>query len=397
MKPVHVVCLFATLVSMLVLAQSGRTPRANRSNGLIARPRPGVPLNSSQMPQGIPFARRKAGEFKVAGAPQASGLNFANVAAYDSGGPYATSVAVADVNGDGKPDLLVANAWACIEGCGKGSVGVLLGNGDGTFQTAVTYGSGGLEAISVAVADVNGDGKPDLLVANECAGGNCDAVAVLLGNGDGTFQTAVTYGSGGLEATYVTVADVNGDGKPDLLVANYNSNDVGVLLNNGDGTFQTAVTYSSGGSNPNSVAVTDVNRDGKLDLLVANDGSNDVGVLLGNGDGTFRTAVNYGSGGYGADSVAVAQLRGSGRPFDIVVANCGPNCAVDGNVAVLLGNGDGTFQTAVNYDSGRYDPASVAVADVNGDGKPDLAVAACGDPACRGGYVGVLLGNGDGT
>ena len=105
----------------------------------------------------------------------------------------------------------------------NGWLGVLLGNGDGTFQAAVTYGSGGYSPSSVAVADVNGDGKPDLVVANSCLGQNCDtngSVGVLLGNGDGTFQTAVTYGSGGEATSSVAVADVNGDGKPDMVVAN---------------------------------------------------------------------------------------------------------------------------------------------------------------------------------
>src|SRR5438876_797547 len=137
------------------------------------------------------------------------------------------SVAVADVNGDGKPDLLVANE-------GNATVGVLLGNGDGTFQPVVTYGSGGSGANSVAVADVNGDGKPDLLVATSLSA----TVGVLLGNGDGTFQSAVTYGSGGLNrASSVVGADVNGDGRPDLLVGTCNSfscfvGAVSVLLNN---------------------------------------------------------------------------------------------------------------------------------------------------------------------
>ena len=87
----------------------------------------------------------------------------------------------------------------------------------------VTYDSGGYEAQSVAVADVNGDGKPDLVVANLCASSDCTnggVVGVLLGNGDGTFQAAVSYGSGGQDAESVAVADVNGDGKPDLVVAN---------------------------------------------------------------------------------------------------------------------------------------------------------------------------------
>ncbi len=93
---------------------------------------------------------------------------------YNSGGYEDFSVAVADVNGDGKPDLVVANYCASSSNCSNGTVSVLLGNGDGTFQAPVSYNSGGEEAYSVAVADVNGDGKPDLLVANECvSNGNC--------------------------------------------------------------------------------------------------------------------------------------------------------------------------------------------------------------------------------
>ena len=138
-----------------------------------------------------------------------------------------------------------------------GSVGVLPGNGDGTFQAAVSYGSGGFKALSVAVADVNGDAKPDLLVANYSANGTLGpgGVGVLLGKGDGTFQAAVSYGSGGYDATSVAVADVNGDGELDLAVTDGNNgcgdnplvSCVSVLLGNGDGTFQTAVTYDSGG------------------------------------------------------------------------------------------------------------------------------------------------------
>ena len=133
----------------------------------------------------------------------------------------ADSVAVADVNGDGKPDVLVASEFV-INDYNNGTVGVLLGNGDGTFQTAVTYGSGGDAARSVALGDVNGDGKPDVLVGN---GSSPGTVGVLLGNGDGTFQTAVSYNSGGNDARSVAVADVNRDGKPDVLVANNGGGD----------------------------------------------------------------------------------------------------------------------------------------------------------------------------
>src|SRR5262249_22765320 len=131
------------------------------------------------------------------------------------------SIAVADVNGDGHPDLLVANE--CFDGnCTNGGVGVLLGNGDGTFRAVVTYSSGCLEPFSIAVADVNGDGHPDLLVAKECFDSSCTkgGVGVLLGNGDGTFQPAVTYNSAGREAYSIAAADVNGDGHPDLLITN---------------------------------------------------------------------------------------------------------------------------------------------------------------------------------
>ena len=364
----------------------------------------------------------------------AQGSIFAPVVTYGSGGYDATSVAVADVNGDGKPDVVVTNC-ALIGSCSSGktgAVGVLLGNGDGTFQTAVTYSSDGtVFATSVAVADVNGDGKPDLLVTNTCASvDNCDngSVAVLLGNGDGTFQTAVPYDSGGQQPYSVAVADVNGDSKPDVVVANScasypNCADVGVigvLLGNGNGTFQTAMTDGSGGWQADSIAVADVNRDGKPDIVVMNEctsgaSSGDcpnttglVGVLLGNGDGTFQTVTTYNSGVLLGRFVSVADVNGDGK-LDLLTAGCSTlgtttfNCFVDnianGAVGVLLGNGDGTFQAAVAYNSGAQEPHSLAVADVNGDGKPDVVVANyyCLINVCPFDLVGVLLGNGDGT
>jgi hypothetical protein len=333
----------------------------------------------------------------AASGVDSSALDFLPAIAYDSGGIFAQSVTVADVNEDGKPDLIVAN-----QGGLSGSVGVLLGNGDGTFQAVVTYNSGDANTLAVAVADVNGDGKPDLVVANvgTIAG---STVGVLLGNGDGTFQTAVTYASGGDYAFSVAVADVNEDGRPDLVVANcslgcFTTGVVSVLLGNGNGTFQKAVSFDSGGSGAVSVAVADVNGDGKPDVIVANsDGT--VGVLLGNGNGTFQPAVTYGSGGSGGlstGSLAVADVNGDGKP-DLLVAN-----VVSSLVGVLLGNGDGTFQAAVSYGSGGISADSVAVADVNRDGKPDLLVTnecvslgVCGSR--REASVGALLGNGDGT
>src|SRR6266496_5562035 len=184
---------------------------------------------------------------------------FLEAPSYGSGGHYATSAAAADVNGDGKPDLLVASECVSSTNCNNGVVGILLGNGDGTFQAAQTYDSGGLYAFSIAVANVNGDGKPDLLVANQCADVSCGtgSAGVLLGNGDGTFQAPQTYNSGGQQTRSIAVADVNGDGKPDLLVVNECSSctngGVGILLGNGNGTFQPAQNYNSGGQQASSI------------------------------------------------------------------------------------------------------------------------------------------------
>ena len=403
-------------------AQAASRPEIELQEGLpLPHPGPLGPgglLRSPFSPRDKVRMRQNFGHSRIGWAHSSNPI-FLTAPTYRSGGYYAESVAVEDLNGDGKPDLVVANQCSDSACMNHGFVGVLLGKGDGKFQPVVTYDSGGYVAFSVAVADVNGDGKPDLVVANVCASSSCTsggAVSVLLGNGDGTFQAAKSYGSGGEDAYSVAVEDVNGDGKPDLLVANYcadseclTDGNVGVLLGNGDGTFRAAVPYSSGAYHTVSVAVGDVNGDGKPDLVVASycassnncaDGS--VGVLLGNGNGTFQAAVNYSSGGYEAQSVAVADVNGDGK-LDLVAANaiCAPSGCVTGNLGVLLGNGDGTFRPAEAFESGGFSAESVAVADVNGDGKPDLLVAntciADGAFECVNGSVAVLFGNGDGT
>jgi hypothetical protein len=300
--------------------------------------------------------------------------SFAGANVFGTGGMFPSSPAVADFNGDGKLDLVVAN---CGNGCntGTGTVGVLLGNGDATFQTAVTYGSGGIGPHQVIAVDVNGDGKPDLIVPNACASSaNCPigpgSVGVLLGNGDGTFQPGVAYGSGGNDAESVAVADVNGDGNLDLLVANFCSGNnscslpgtLGVMLGNGDGTFQSVVPYSLGGPALISIAATDVNGDGKLDLVVttSNTNPNSLMVLLGNGDGTFQAPVFYGTGGFGASGIAVADVNGDGRP-DIMVTNLcfnsNPNCP-HGSVGVLL-NDTGPHSPTTTSLVSNVNPAAV--------------------------------------
>lgn len=339
---------------------------------------------------------------------------FQAVQTYGSGGSSAIAITVADVNGDGNPDILVANGCFSDSDCTTGSAAVLLGNGDGTFQTAMGYASGGFEgSTSIAVGDVNADGKPDLLVSNVCTAGssgngctnNAGSVGVLLGNGDGTFQSAATYASGGLLAEWLTVADVNGDGKPDVLVANscasLNSTvcaggGVGVLLGNGDGTFQTALTQQLNGPFAFSIAVADVNKDGKPDLVVSSRG---IQILLGHGDGTFQAPKTYSSTGFNSFSVAVADVSGDGLPDVVAVNDCaGPVCGSDSQFEVFLGAGHGLFSAAQAFDTRASVTSAVGSADVNGDGKADLLMAnACADTLCTHGSVGVRLGKGDGT
>jgi len=320
---------------------------------------------------------------------------FQDAITYEANGYYAFSLAVGDINRDGKPDLVVASLCADSPCYTDGELSVLLGNGDGTFQNAVAYDTGGYYASSVAITDVNGDGTLDLVVANS------NSIEVLLGNGDGTFQALKTYASGG---SSIAIEDVNRDGKADLLVTTdaTGSAGVSVLLGNGNGTFQAPLSYSSGdGVSPiPSVIVGDVNGDGKRDLVVVNEcdsfkgcDTGIVDVLLGNGDGTFQTKVSYSSGGIYAESAALADVNGDGK-LDLVVANvCADStCAGGPTVGLLLGNGDGTFQAAVTYNSGGSGASFLVVADVNGDGKLDLLV-----PGGDGMDLDVLLGNGDGT
>jgi Bacterial Ig-like domain (group 3)/FG-GAP-like repeat len=366
---------------------------------------------------------RKSGMTSRLASAGPSGLNFAAAVSYASGGHGGNSIAVGDLNGDGNPDLVVAD-WCETSACTNGGVAVLLGNGDGTFQTPVPYGSGGLFADSVAIADLRGNGKLDLIVGN-CGSvqnniciGTSGGVGVLLGKGDGTFNTAVSY-SATLGGAAVAAADVNADGKIDLLLAtNCGSGSpvvyigcLGVLLGNGDGTFAAAVTYNSGGYSPTAIAIGDMDGDGKPDVVVSHCGTltdaacgtGNVGVMLGNGDGTFVASLVFDSAGIYPDGVAIADFNGDGKP-DVVVVNSSISLSdLSGNVGVLLGNGEGTLQTAVAYGSGGFGGSSVALMDVDGDSKFDIVVANCSNSAgnCTGTSgsigVGVLLGNGDGT
>jgi hypothetical protein len=292
-------------------------------------------------------------------------------------GGYPDAIVASDFNRDGRLDLAVANNL-------DNTVSVLLGNGDGTFQPQATYTVGNLPDAIVA-GDFTGDGRVDLALANWVDG----TVSVLLGNGDGTFQPQVTYAVGGLP-TAMVAGDFTGGGRVDLAVANWGDSTVSVLLGNGDGTFQPQVTYPVGGY-PNAIAAGEFTEKARTDLAVANGSDNTVSVLLGNGDGTFRPQVTYPVGMY-PGAIATGDFSGDGH-IDLAVANAMGNVGsiLLGTVSVLLGNGDGTFRPQVTLPVGSS-PDAIAAVDLTDNGRTDLAVANYYDH-----YVSVLLDNGDGT
>jgi FG-GAP-like repeat/FG-GAP repeat len=347
------------------------------------------------------------------------------------------SIAIADVNGDGTPDLLVATTADQGNVHNPGFANVILGNhgSAGTFQTGVRYPTTGNDPSSIAVADLTHSGSLDLVVANFGAG----SVSVFMhGASPGTYQTAVNVTTGG-QPNQVVIGDINGDGKPDLVIADEsgpgnaivlfqdpanpgqflapmklpinNNSTAAVAIGdlNGDGapdivaatfdangnngaiyifyqnavtrgTFLPAVTFPAG-AQPQAVRIADVNGDGLPDIVVANlgpgtDGTGLAGVSVLLQDaahpGRFLAPVTYATQAQAVD-VAVADLNGDGKP-DLVVANLGP--APTGSVSVLLQDPahPGVFLSATSY-AGLGQPLSVAIADLNGDGHPDIAVA----------------------
>jgi hypothetical protein len=342
-------------------------------------------------------------------------------------------LAVGDLRGNGRLDIVTANT--------SGSVSVLLGNGDGTFQSAVDYATGGIDTQFVALGHLGRGGPLSVITTNP----GSLTVSVLLGNGDGTFQPAVQYSVGLHERPIaVAVGDFTGDGIPDLVTVDvpqakdegHNSfsllvgnpdgtfqpavvnvlsfapsalaagdftgngilsiavgtrGGVEVLLGNGNGTFQAPVFYAADpNSRVSSIVASDLAGTGRLDLATANPTTDTVSVLLGNGNGTFGAATNYTVGGQDPQTVAVGRFRPNG-PLDLVTDDVGSN-----SVSILRGNGNGTFGTAAQYFAADS-PSAVATGDFAGSGTADIVVTNDPQGELGMGAVSVLLNRGNGT
>ena len=299
---------------------------------------------------------------------------------YYTAPPSAASILVADLNHDGKDDVVVLGYGS--GGAWTNTIAVYLGNGDGTLQPPAFYS--GDEGTDAAVAyDFNGDNNLDLAVVNAVSGD----VSILLGHGDGTFAPPVNYPAA-KGATFIAEGDFNGDGHADVVVGGANS--LSMLLGKGNGAFSSAINMKEPFS-VSGMAVGDFNNDGKLDLAVSDSTAGTVSVLLGDGTGKFSTEYDY-LAGYEPANLYAMDLDGDGN-LDVVLASGHPDLLTPTEYAgtkitAFFGRGDGALIGPPAYWTGSGINA-LAIADFNGDGEPDIAVAS--------GELWILVSSGNGA
>jgi uncharacterized repeat protein (TIGR01451 family) len=308
------------------------------------------------------------------GFPAASaGVEFASPVSYPVGTSPA-GIVIADFNGDGKLDIAVANS-------GSANVSILLGNGDGTFKGAVNSPAGPSPQ-SLAVGDFNWDHKLDLIVVNpgDSTNNRPGVVNLLLGNGDGSFRVPVQIHASQFPVS-VAVADFNNDQKLDAVIGDQSAETLSTVLGRGDGTFQSAQTIALGGSGAViSIVVADFNADNKPDVVAsvsdattANSGGR---ILLGNGDGSFQTATQVADSNHGG-YLLVGDFDGDHR-LDLAlrshIVSCGEGCISVDITNLYRGNGDGTFHSGnrVGLNGFGGHGGTIAAGDFNADSKLDF-------------------------
>lgn len=280
---------------------------------------------------------------------------------------------VGDVNGDGYLDFIHGHYTT------NDSIDVALGNGDGTFKAVVSYQTTTNWRPSNAVlADVNGDNKIDLLASSGST--TLTPLGVMLGNGDGTFNAFTSYGvttwGGGFE---LEAADFNGDNKIDTVVLNFQGGtgqSATLFLGNGDGTFKASTTITLGVSvGPRSSIVADIDNDGDQDLAIGETGTTSIMILLNNGDGTFTIANSFSSSG--PSGLKHADINGDGF-IDLLATETSPN-----RIGVYFGNGDGTFKARMSSASMGTITGSHSIGDFNSDGAIDVATSGGADSTIK--------------
>ena len=345
----------ATVSSALLSAPTGT---------LVGQAQPSQPMaiavgNFNLLSSGLAVVTGNAVDKSVSVLYGFAGGTFAGQVVFPIGHPV-VGVALADFNGDGLLDIAAASG-------DDGQVYFEISNVDGGFKQSSVAAGVNLTAI-ISSADFNGDGVVDLAVA---AG---DGIHIVKNMGDGTFSPGFTFAPAGFAPTSLVAGDFNGDGFPDLAATS--GGFVYVLLGNPTGSLTASPSFAAG-VNPTALAIGDFNGDGLADLAVVDSSRTDdnVIVLEGNGDGTFSpfapcliTGPGCPSAGVNASAIAVTDFTNDGVA-DLVVANAASN-----SVTVLLGVGDGTFQTGISFPTG-LGPVAVTIGDLNGDGRPDVLTA----------------------